>query len=83
MENKTFIVYDVKNRRVHQSLLLSFRAVWEHLYESTDLLEKRGYMFVNEIEHGGVVIREFASVEEGHAIDLIVCDDMASNVSVA
>ncbi len=50
--------------------------------ELTKLYESKGIMMVNEIDIKGSYVREFATEENGHIMDLIMCGGIAVRPSL-
>ena len=56
---------------------------YEHMLEQmnflTEFMENKGEMFVNEIEKEGLIIREFATPEDGLVESLIISENLNTN----
>jgi hypothetical protein len=74
------IAYTIKERNPNVVLVGDQSQVLTELDAVTERLERTGCFFVKEEKIDQIIIREFATEENGHVLDLIICDGMAEDI---
>lgn len=74
------IAYTISERTARVVVVGDQSLVLTEMDETTERLEKTSCFMVKEERIDNVIIREFATEERGHVLDLIICDGMITDV---
>ncbi len=77
------IAYTIRERTARVVLVGDQSDVLTELNVVTERLEKTRCFMVKEEKIDKIIIREFATEENGHILDLIICDGMVTDVKVS
>ena len=83
MKTLTVLLFNFKEQKISDSIVVEFGEAYEHYNFVTETYESNKFMMVQEIKvDTNTIVREFATVKDGHLFDLILCGGIAESVSV-
>jgi hypothetical protein len=81
MNTLSLILWDNRTQQVLRDEVFSIQETYAQLDDTTEYYETNGIYFVNEIKLDiNTMVREFATIEDGLVISLIVCGGRALGV---
>ena len=81
MNTLSLILWDNRTQQVLRDEVFSIQETYAQLDDTTEYYETNGIYFVNEIQLDiNTMVREFATIEDGLVISLIVCGGRALGV---
>ncbi len=81
MNTLSLILWDNRTKQVLRDEVFSIQETYALLDDATEHYETNGIYLVNEIKYDiNTMVREFATIEDGLVISLIVCGGRALGV---
>lgn len=81
MNTLSLILWDNRTKQVLRDEVFSIQETYALLDDATEHYEANGIYLVNEIKYDiNTMVREFATIEDGLVISLIVCGGRAFGV---
>jgi hypothetical protein len=81
MNTLSLILWDNRTKQVLRDEVFSIQETYAVLDDATEHYETNGIYLVNEIKYDiNTMVREFATIEDGLVISLIVCGGRALGV---
>ena len=81
MNTLSLILWDNRTKQVLRDEVFSIQETYELLDDATEHYEANGIYLVNEVKYDtNTMVREFATIEDGLVISLIVCGGRAFSV---
>jgi hypothetical protein len=81
MNTLSLILWDNRTKQVLRDEVFSIQETYALLDDTTEHYEANGIYLVNEIKYDiNTMVREFATIEDGLVISLIVCGGRAFSV---
>ena len=81
MNTLSLILWDNRTKQVLRDEVFSIQETYALLDDTTEYYETNGIYLVNEIKYDiNTMVREFATIEDGLVISLIVCGGRALGV---
>jgi hypothetical protein len=81
MNTLSLILWDNRTKQVLRDEVFSIQETYAVLDDTTEHYEANGIYLVNEIKYDiNTMVREFATIEDGLVISLIVCGGRALGV---
>jgi hypothetical protein len=81
MNTLSLILWDNRTKQVLRDEVFSMQETYALLDDATEHYEANGIYLVNEIKYDiNTMVREFATIEDGLVISLIVCGGRAFGV---
>ena len=81
MNTLSLILWDNRTKQVLRDEIFSIQETYAVLDDATEHYETNGIYLVNEVKYDtNTMVREFATIEDGLVISLIVCGGRAFGV---
>lgn len=81
MNTLSLILWDNRTKQVLRDEVFSIQETYALLDDATEHYETNGIYLVNEVKYDtNTMVREFATIEDGLVISLIVCGGRAFSV---
>ena len=81
MHTLSLILWDNRTKQVLRDEVFSIQETYALLDDATEHYETNGIYLVNEVKYDtNTMVREFATIEDGLVISLIVCGGRAFSV---
>ena len=81
MNTLSLILWDNRTKQVLRDYVFSIQETYAVLDDATEHYETNGIYLVNEVKYDtNTMVREFATIEDGLVISLIVCGGRAFSV---